>query len=328
MKYKKRENLKKLYMLLEDNHKEQNNFLNKEYLAEKLDVDIRTLERYINIFITKYNIKIQSQYKKGYFLTEKYTGRPPWQDELYDDEVILALILAERISTAIPDKTIKKTIKKTISDLYKSINWDPGELEGKISLKNTKYSKPDSKIFIEIVNSLKLSYKIDIEYQAINKKEKSNRIICPLHLLLYSGNWQLIAFCEERQGLRFFNLSRISKINLLNDNSYNWKKLNSIYRVKERINESYGIFVSNKKQEVELRFNKKIKGLIENLIWTPDQKIIIKEEYIGIKFFVSDYREIKNDILSYAENVEVIKPKELRDEVRASIANMQYIYNS
>jgi len=79
---------------------------------------------------------------------------------------------------------------------------------------------------------------------------------------------------------------------------------------------------------VELRFNKKIKGLIENLIWTPDQKIIIKEEYIGIKFFVSDYREIKNDILSYAENVEVIKPKELRDEVRASIANMQYIYNS
>ena len=331
--YKKRENLKKLYMLLEQNHirfsKDQENenlYLKKGFLADKLNVDIRTIERYMNFFITMYKIKIQSQYKKGYYLIEKYTGKPPWQEEMYNDEVIMALILSERISTAIPDQTIKSTIKKTIDNLYKSVNWDSKELEGKISLKNIKYSRPDSNFFLEILNALKLSYKIIIEYQALNKKKRSIRSICPLHLLLYSGNWQLIAYCEQKKALRFFNLSRISKTTNLNNNLFNWKEMDNKYKVKERINECYGIFMGDKKQLIELKFNKKIKELVENLIWTPDQTVTNKNGYIYVKFYVSDYREIKNDILSYGENVEIIKPEGLKNSIKDSIKNMQELY--
>ncbi len=334
IKYKKRENLKRLYTLFEESHikykkscKAEDQYLSKEYLAETLDVDIRTIERYINTFITEYNIKIQSQYNQGYYLIERYSGKPLWKDESYDDEVIMALILSERISTAIPDTTIKKTIKKTINGLYKSINWDPVELEGKISLKNTKYSRPDPKFFLAILNALKLSYKLKIKYQAITKTDQSERSICPLHLLLYSGNWQLIAFCEKRKGLRFFNLARISDITSLNKISFNWTELNDKYKVKERINESYGIFISDKKQEIELKFDTKVKGIVENLIWTPDQTMIEKNGNILVKFFVADYREIKNDILSYGENIEVIKPEELINEVKNSIKKMSIKYN-
>lgn len=332
-KYKKRENLKKLYMLLEENHikyeknvTKKDQYLSKEDLAIKLDVDIRTIERYINFFITKHNIKIQSQYKKGYFLIEKYTGPPLWKDELYDDEVIMALILSERISTAIPDETIKKTIKKTIDGLYKSVNWDPKELEGKISLKNSKYSRPDSKYFLEIINALKLSYKLKIKYQAINQKDSSEREICPLHLLLYLGNWMIIAYCELRKDLRFFKLSRIYEITPLTENQFNWIEMDNNFKVKEKINESYGIFVSDHKQQVELKFDEKIQGIVENLVWTPEQEMVKVEGNIIVKFFVADYREIKNDILSYGESVEVIKPLELREIVKKSIKKMTTLY--
>ena len=98
------------------------------------------------------------------------------------------------------------------------------------------------------------------------------------------------------------------------------------YNVKMRINESYGIFVSDKKQKVELRFDKKIKEIVENLVWTPDQEMTNIDGNITVKFFIADYREIKNDILSYGENIEVIYPEGLRDAVKRSIENMHSLY--
>ena len=90
-----------------------------------------------------------------------------------------------------------------------------------------KVKKNISKDSIEIDDSIKNYY--NLLSRAIREKKKvlitylsyqdgvGERIIHPFHLFYYSTGWGCAAFCELRGDLRHFELSRIQKIQLLED---------------------------------------------------------------------------------------------------------------
>jgi len=80
---------------------------------------------------------------------------------------------------------------------------------------------------------------------------------------------------------------------------------------------------------VTLRFKTEKSKWIKDQIWHKDQKIkLLKEGSLEISFPVSDFSEIKREILKHGDMVEVIKPKDLRDLIKAEAEKIAKIYEN
>lgn len=78
-----------------------------------------------------------------------------------------------------------------------------------------------NKEFFNLINrAIKEKRKCLIEYYSKNKKEISERIICPYDLILLGDEWGVAAYCELKEEVRHFYLNRIKTIKLL-ENFYN-----------------------------------------------------------------------------------------------------------
>ncbi|HLP47123.1 MAG TPA: WYL domain-containing protein, partial [Candidatus Kapabacteria bacterium] len=155
-------------------------------------------------------------------------------------------------------------------------------------------------------------------------KEISERIINPLHLILYMGNWHIIAYCEMKKGIRDFALSRIKKIAKLDATIE--EKLKTL-NIKENLAESYGIFFEGDQKKVVLKFNDRVADFVREQVWFPFQTIDeIPSGGLLLTFYVTDYREIVREVLSFGADVEVLEPDPLREIIKKNIRELSGIY--
>ena len=62
-------------------------------------------------------------------------------------------------------------------------------------------------------------------------------------------------------------------------------------------------------------------------MWHKDQKVkYLADGSLELSFPVSDFSEIKMEILKHGDQVEVIKPKTLRDLIKAEAQKIAKIY--
>lgn len=297
---------------------------NTKHLANHFEISYRQAAR--DIEFIKDRLLAPLEYcskKRGYcYLDNSFELTMPRITE----KEIFSLIIAERLSDSIPDDGIRKDINSYIEKISQSVGLDLDGLGEKISIKNIRYDKVESNVFEKIFQGLNLKRKLEIKYIAKFKNDETTRIVNPLHLLLYQGNWYLFAFCEKRKDIRNFALSGIRNLKILDDNiqEYPHKDIGKI------IEENYGIFIhenNNDRIDVVLKFDKEVKDIINNQIWFPMQKIEENEDgAILLSFPVSDFREIEMDILRYGYNVEVLQPIELRERIKHIISRMHRIY--
>ncbi len=293
-------------------------------LMEKFEISSRQASREIEFMRDFFSAPIEySQEETGYYYSEEGFELPGiWVSE----EEIVSMILSKQLSATIPDQKIKKKIHSFFDKIYSHVDVDLQELEKKISLKNIRYYRVKPAIFESVVFGLTKNRKLKINYQSAYKRETRTRIIDPLHMLLYMGNWHLIAFCETRKETRNFVLSRISEVEILEDKIEERFKRKDIHKL---IEESYGIFFSGHKTEVTLRFSAEVAPLVKDQVWFPGQQLEEqKDSSIMLRFPVADFREVERDILQFGSGVEVLAPPELRRIIKETITKMNTIYKA
>jgi predicted DNA-binding transcriptional regulator YafY len=291
-------------------------------LMEKFEISNRQAAREIEFMRDFFSAPIEySAEENGYHYSEESFELPGlWVSE----EEVISMIISKRLAETIPDQKIKKKINTFFEKIYSHVSVDLLELEKKVSLKNIRYYRVKPAVFETVILGLSRHRKLEISYHSVYKKGVQRRIINPLHMLLYMGNWHLFAFCEFRQEMRNFVLSRIGEVEILEDKVEERLKKNNI---KKLIEESYGIFLTGKKMEVALKFNPGIAAMVKDQVWFPGQELADCEDGgVILKFPVSDFREVERDIMGFGPGVEVIAPPELRDIIRANISEMAKIY--
>jgi predicted DNA-binding transcriptional regulator YafY len=260
--------------------------------------------------------------ERGYYYSDDSFEFPA---SMITEEEIISLIIAKRLSVSIPDEKRKQQLESFFDHLSNYFDLDMAELEKKISLKSLRYHRVDQGIFDTVLESLKRGHKLTITYRSVFTKEVSERVINPLHLILYMGNWHIIAFCEMKQGIRDFALSRIKKIETTDTPiKEDLKALN----IKENIDDAYGIFFEGTPKKTALKFNERVADYVREQVWFPMQTI--EETGDGgllLYFHVTDYREILREVLSFGADVEVLEPKELREIIKRHIQDLSRIYD-
>jgi predicted DNA-binding transcriptional regulator YafY len=245
-----------------------------------------------------------------------------------EEESLTSLLLAYRLASAVPDAAVKTSLRAFLEQLLAKISYHKTisikELNNKVSVRNIEYSKTSGKIYHAMLEALLSSKPVQIEYHSPHNSETTIRDILPLHLLHYMGTWHIIAHCALKNELRDFVLSRIKTITpCVNQITSCF----SAEQVREYIRKTFGIFHGKETKEVCLCFSKEVSSWIAEQAWHPAQKTFIKKDgRLCLTIPVSDFREIKREILKYGSQVEVVSPKALRTEIKKEIEKMRKVY--
>lgn len=291
-------------------------------LAGRFEISRRQAAREIEFMRLFLEAPIEySREHNGYFYSRDNFQFPGlWVSE----EEIVSLIVSRRLAAAMPDRNLKKKLDSFLEKIGQNIDLDLSRIESRISLKNVRYYRVEAAIFSAVLLALSQDRQLAITYSSGYTAETTQRTVDPLHLLLYMGNWHLIAYCRQRRGIRDFLLSRMQGAEVLAEKAENRVPAQEI---KEKIEKRYGIFFDGPATQVILRFQPQSARLVRDQVWFPGQVSEIQGDGgLILKFPVADFREIIRDLLPFASDVEVLEPPELRQLIAETIARMAGIY--
>jgi predicted DNA-binding transcriptional regulator YafY len=299
---------------------------NARQLAEKFEVHNRTAQRDVEFIRDRLHAPIEFDYAhRGYWYSDNSYELP---GPCINEDSVLALGLAVRLASTIPDPTFKvelsRLINKAVNISFKTGDFCANKLTDKISVKNIEYAKVDDRVFRMTVLALFEDHSLKITYYSPHNSQTSNRSVQPLHLMHYMGSWHLIAWCSAKKEIRYFALSRISKI------AQSTEKITlplDLPPVKEFTRRHFGIMTGDTTIDVVLRFSPKIAPWVKEQVWHSEQKMSTSsDDGLILEFPVADFRELTKVILSYGADIQVVSPPLLIELIREEIRKMTKIY--
>jgi predicted DNA-binding transcriptional regulator YafY len=301
-------------------------FPNAAHLAAQFEISRKQAQRDVEFMSERLGAPLHyDAERRGYAYEDgNYELPPVWLKE----EELHALCLALRLSAAIPDQDLKRSLHRLMENFLslRSADTPPGvrDMEEKVSVKNVAYSRVPEPVFHAVVGALFGDRTLKITYHTPHKNETTERIVRPLHLLCYMGNWHLIAYCSLRGQVRDFALSRIRTVQPC---AAPLALPPDLPPIKEYLRRNFGVITGKGSTDVVLRFTPGVSPWVAEQEWHEAQEITVgKDGSLCLCFPVSGFVEVAREILKYGSAVEVLEPRELRDTIREEIRKMGTLY--
>jgi len=297
---------------------------NATSLAEKFELSTKTAQRDIDFMRDRLLCPLYyDSSQKGYYYNDETFSLPM----IYlSSEELSSLLIARKmlrdISGGFIGDEISSIVDKITNVLSKHIATGD-EIDDAFSFQLIEYSPAPEQVFKAILEGCLKKRCLSFTYYSPATEEKSGRVVEPYHLFNYMGTWHTIGYCHLRKGIRDFALSRISEAKVLTESF----KIPDDFEFKKYFLSTFGLYKGKSTKEVTLRFTPEKSKWIKDQIWHKDQKArYLKDGSLELSFPVSDFSEITREILKHGDAVEVIKPKTLRDLIKAEAEKIVKIY--
>ncbi len=157
--------------------------------------------------------------------------------------------------------------------------------------------------------------RIEIDYRTLYSDEQTLRQVDPYYLFFQDGFWNLRGYCHLREDFRTFALDRILNLKVL-DAHFLPRKVAPAYE----LSGSFGSVIDGEPVDVVLRFDAEIKPHILRKKWhQSQQEKELKDGGLEVRFRVNGIEGIKQWIYRWIPFLEVVAPKELREEVLSEL---------
>lgn len=293
-------------------------------LAGHFEISIRTARRTIDFMRDMLGAPLEyDATRKGFFYLDSSFDFPQIQAT---QEELLAILLAQSLLSHSAGGLISRDIRKFGKKLFTATG-NAGLTENRIrnlfSATWNGYSPAPAATFRIVSQALLHNNRLAFDYRSPLAEEISSRTVEPHHLQHYMGSWILLAWCPTRQGFRKFVLSRMDNPHLAA----------GVFTPRPRaqwdclLNRGFGIFQDRECEPVVLRFTPSRARWVQEQIWHPSQELrTLPDGCLELTLPVADFREIKLKILQFGAEVEVVSPRELREELRQEIGKMHLLY--
>lgn len=298
-------------------------------LAEKLEVNERMVQTYkMDLLMAGIEIESKSGPYGGYSLPRQYDYLIDLNLNV-DEHMALEMIHEQTKSTGFVYAQELETAFHKIHIASRAYHQGLGQnsLNGIYGSKASSVEKflfQEREHCKEIQKSILEGQKIDIEYYSLSTDCVENRIIHPYAVYEYRNSLYVTGFCELRQSVRDFKLSRIRGLKETNLQF----ELEKAFSLREYMSNCLGIF-KDQPQKVVLKILHPMSAIIGEKIWAEDQEIKTLELEKGILFkaTLQGKVELVSWILSMGKYAIVIEPQSLKDEVKNEIKKMTQQYD-
>ena len=266
-------------------------------LADKFEVSVRTIYRDIDS-ISSVGVPIFTTQGKGggIKIDNEYILNKSLFDANEKEQIIAALQGLEKTNKVYKNELITK-----LSALFKIKNSNWIEIDFTSWGSNNTYQDLFNTLKIAIINKNIISF----SYNS-SKAEKINRRVKPIRLLFKEQDWYLYAFCLLRNDFRYFKLSRIKDLEVL---AINYEDNFENIVLKREIKYENTV-------NIKLKFNKSVAFRVYD-----EFKAIVEDKkgnlYVEMK--IPNNYKLYNYIFSFGANVEILEPKEIRNQFKNMI---------
>ena len=274
-------------------------------LADKFEVSVRTIYRDIDS-ISSVGVPIFTTQGKGggIKIDNEFILNKSLFDTNEKEEIIAALQGLEKTNEPYKSELITK-----LSALFKIKNSNWIEIDFTSWGSNNTYQDLFNALKTTIINKNIISF----SYNS-SKAEKINRKVKPIRLLFKEQDWYLYAFCLLRNDFRYFKLSRMKDLEVLAIN-YEDNFENAVLKKELK----YENIVN-----IKLKFDKSVAFRV----YDEFNEAIEEDEkgnlYVEIK--IPNNYKLYNYIFSFGSNVEILEPKEIRNQFKNIIDELAKKY--
>ena len=171
-----------------------------------------------------------------------------------------------------------------------------------------------------VIESMQQNKVLLIDYQPFNQHNKTIHF-CPYAMKIYNQRWYMVGLIKEQENIRTIAFDRILAIDTTEERFEVPKKFSAQKLFADRV----GIFVDDQAapQKVILRAHGPSVDYLRSLPLHSSQEEIAAKHGIYSDFQYKIYLnpELETKILAMGENIEVLKPKELRDKIADRLQN-------
>jgi predicted DNA-binding transcriptional regulator YafY len=268
-------------------------------LAEMFEVSLRTIYRDIDT-INQAGIPVVTFQGAGggIGIMESYRLE---RNLFAEEDMIMILSILHGVNKELDDGTIERTIKKVEGLLPSSYEEKRKPLVVDFSgWGNHHYAKEKISIIKKVIDNCQV---IRLTYASAENNE-SIREIEPVQMHFRSSNWYAFGFCRLRQEYRLFKLSRVRKMEVLEENfpqhmvvpsleDYEWK---------------------GSRITVTLLFPHSSRAKVEDFFL--DEDVWFEQDGIYVTITYPEDEWLYGFILSFGSGVEVIDPPRIREKIK------------
>jgi predicted DNA-binding transcriptional regulator YafY len=169
-----------------------------------------------------------------------------------------------------------------------------------------------------ILHAIKDRKVLSFLYQRFDADKPHRHILHPYHLKEYRNRWYLIGYHHELKEIRTYCFDRILEVQ--EDHSVDFQDTG--FDPAEYFQSTVGIIVPHDKpQHIVLRFSAKQGKYILTLPIHESQEILeVNDAFITVSLDVAPNYELFALILGWGAEVEVLKPTEMRDQIKGILS--------
>ena len=178
----------------------------------------------------------------------------------------------------------------------------------------------------DIIQAIRDNHKIEIHYKSYRKTEEERFIVEPYLLKEFKRRWYLYGYKGDADGPHMMALDRMTRVEDLDEGFYLPKE----FTVDDYFRGIYGarVYPNMKREMVKLKVYGTQVQYFRSLPLHSSQKEVEKnDKYSIFTYFLTPDYDFKQDVLSFGDKVEVLEPKELREEVKGMVEKLYKIYS-
>ncbi|SNT04997.1 Predicted DNA-binding transcriptional regulator YafY, contains an HTH and WYL domains [Anaerovirgula multivorans] len=181
-------------------------------IAEKLEINIRTVYRYIDsLCASGVPIISGSGQNGGYSLLNNFIQAPLCFDIEEQKALLHAAVFAKEAGYPFSEALNRATEKLKLYSNQEQENILNRHLIG-FEVINRDIAPAVKVVLEELEQSVANEYSVEIEYRSKNEEQSRQRVINPYGIIYWNNKWYTIGFCHLRDEIRSFRVERIVQI--------------------------------------------------------------------------------------------------------------------
>ncbi|WP_028594805.1 helix-turn-helix transcriptional regulator [Paenibacillus assamensis] len=182
-------------------------------IAEKLEINIRTVYRYIDALCAS-GVPIISDagHHGGYSLLNHFIKAPLIFDMDEKKALLHAAVFAKEAGYPLSDALENATSKlKMYSNQEQEANLSR-QLTGFEVINRTAALPSVQTILAELEQAVASEFSVEMEYRTNREEQPKHRLVDPYGMVYWNDKWYTVAFCHLRNEIRCFRIDRIQQI--------------------------------------------------------------------------------------------------------------------
>ena len=287
-----------------------------ETLCQKLECSDKTARRAIETLQTLTGAPIEyHREQNGWHYAGEQQGRYELPGLWLTATELYALLVSYNLLSALQPDVLSdhiSPIKERIEGILQHKHAGSPDIAQRIRILQQAARPADSEQFRKIAGATLEQRQIKVLYRSRGQDELTERVLSPQRIIYYRSNWYLDAWCHLRQQLRTFSLDCLQPYATLDEAAVTIAE----EELEAHYTPAYGIFAGAVKHKAILQFSNNAARWVADEQWHPQQQgKLLSDGGYQLEIPYNDATELIMDILKYGDDVQVIAPESLKQQV-------------